>query len=255
MPEKLYQSHSLEKTSEGISGSLTLWEDSPVSPVDVGDTFSPVANGPVLIAEKVSIKDNVLGTFNGKLLRQWQITIEGSNNSSGSAETHVKYNFNISAGEKSGSMEVTNTGNHPSITLDIGDTFNVPGIGKVFCSNVKGSDDYDDNGVHVWTVIYEGTDKQQVSASLPETEIATTYEINGATVRTVAGEFVALRRSETPITKKSITLYQETDTAVTSPGATYEGGIVTSVNISKETIKNNGVVTATYYKHQIEVES
>ncbi len=255
MPEKLYQSHSLEKTHDGISGSLTVWEDSPVSSFEVGDSFSPVTGGPTLTVEKVSIRDNVVGELFGKPVRQWQVTVEGSNNSSGSAGTHVKYNFNISAEGKSGTMEVTNTGDTPSITLQIGYVFYVPGIDLVYCSNVKGSDDYDDNGVHVWTVIYEGTDKQQVSASLPETEIATTYEINGATVRTVAGEFVALRRSETPITKKSITLYQETDTAVTSPGATYEGGIVTSVNISKETIKNNGVVTATYYKHQIEVES
>lgn len=340
MSDVLYKSHSLEKTSEGISGSLTLWENSPVSPVDVGDTFSPVANGPVLTAEKVSIKDNVLGTFNGKLLRQWQITIEGSNNSSGSADTHVKYNFNISAGEKSGSMEVKNTGDHPSITLDIGDTFNVPGIGEVFCSNVKGSDDYNSAGIRTWTVIYEGANKAVVqdsdakytlniennsdgvtvysgskettytgaspsvainigdtftlpligevtctriqtsnteantwsviiegsrggsssggsgeTPSLPDTESVITYEINGSTVRSVAGEFIALRRSQTPITKKSITVYTSTVDAVATPGSTYSGGIVTSENITKETVKNNGVVTGSYYRHVIEVEA
>lgn len=340
MSDVLYKSHSLEKTSEGISGSLTLWEDSPVSPVDVGDTFSPVANGPVLTAEKVSIKDNVIGSFNGKLLRQWQITIEGSNNSSGSADTHVKYNFNISAGEKSGSMEVTNTGDHPSITLDIGDTFNVPGIGEVFCSNVKGSDDYNSAGIRTWTVIYEGANKAVVqdsdakytlniennsdgvtvysgskettytgaspsvainigdtftlpligevtctriqtsnteantwsviiegsrggssssgsgeTPSLPDTESVITYEINGSTVRSVAGEFIALRRSQTPITKKSITVYTSTVDAVATPGSTYSGGIVTSENITKETVKNNGVVTGSYYRHVIEVEA
>ena len=71
MPDILHKSHSLEKTSEGISGSLTFWENSPISPVEVGDTFYPIPNGTPLTAEKVSIKDNVLGTFNGKLLRQW----------------------------------------------------------------------------------------------------------------------------------------------------------------------------------------
>lgn len=56
MPKILYQSHSLEKTSEGISGSLTVWENSPVSPFDVGDTFTPVQGSPTLTVEKVSIK-------------------------------------------------------------------------------------------------------------------------------------------------------------------------------------------------------
>ncbi len=340
MPEILYQSHSLEKTSEGISGSLTVWENSPVSPFDVGDTFTPVQGSPALTVEKVSIKDNVLGSFNGKLLRQWEVTIEGSNNSSGSAGTHVKYDFNISAGEKSGTMQVTNTGDNPSITLEIGDTFTVPGIGEVFCSNVKGSDDYNSAGVRTWTVIYEGSNPAVVqeadtkytlniennsdgvtvysgskettytgaspsvavnigdtftlpligqvtctriqtsnteantwsvviegsrggsssgssseTPSLPETESVITYEINGSTVRTVAGEFIALRRSQTPITKKSITVYTSTVAAVATLGSTYEGGIAVSENITKETVKNNGVVTGSYYRHVIEVES
>ena len=90
---------------------------------------------------------------------------------------------------------------------------------------------------------------------MPDTESTIAYEINGSTVRSVAGEFIALRRSETPVTKKSITVYTSTVDAVTVPGSTYEGGIVISENISKETIKNNGVVTASYYKHSIEVEA
>lgn len=340
MPEILYQSHSLEKTSEGISGSLTVWENLPVSPFDVGDTFTPVQGSPALTVEKVSIKDNVVGSFNGKLLRQWEVTIEGSNNSSGSAGTHVKYDFNISASEKSGTMQVTNTGDNPSITLEIGDTFTVPGIGEVFCSNVKGSDDYNSAGVRTWTVIYEGSNPAVVqeadtkytlniennsdgvtvysgskettytgaspsvavnigdtftlpligqvtctriqtsnsdtntwsviiegsrdgsssggsseTPSLPETESVITYEINGSTVRTVGGEFIALRRSQTPITKKSITVYTSTVTAVATLGSAYEGGIAISENITKETVKNNGVVSGSYYRHVIEVES
>lgn len=342
MADILYRSHSIEKTQDGISGSLTVWEDSPVSPFDVGDTFSPITSGPALTVERVSIKDNVLGEYNGKLLRQWEITVEGSNNSSGSAQTHVKYNFNISAGEKSGTMEVTNTGDNPSITLDIGDTFSVPGIGEVFCSNVKGSDEYDSSGVHTWTVVYEGANKAVIQdtdtkytlniennsdgvtvysgskettctgsaptvavnigdtfslpyigtvtctriqtsntdantwsviiegsrggasgggegggdSSLPETETVITREINGSTVRTVAGNFVVLRRSVTPIIKKTITVYTSTVDAVATLGNTYqEEGIAISENISRETIKNNGVVTASYYKHVIEVES
>ena len=335
MPDILHQSHSLEKTSEGISGSLTFWENSPISPVEVGDTFYPIPNGTPLTAEKVSIKDNVLGTFNGKLLRQWEITIEGSNHSS-AGQTHVKYTFSISPDEKSGSMEVTNTGDNPSITLEVGDTFNVPGIGQVFCSNVKGSDEFDDSGSHVWTVTYEGSNHAVVQeadtkyslsiennsdgvtvysgskeitytganpvvgvnigdtftlpfigevtciriqtsntatntwsiviegsrggensgdSSLPDTETVITREINGTTARSVDGAFIALRRSATPITKKSITVYTASVDAVATPGSTYSEGIVISENISKETVKNNGVVTGSYYRHVIEVES
>lgn len=178
MADKLYRSHSLEKSADGTSGSLTVWEDSPVSPFDVGDTFRPVTNGPALTVDKVSIKDSVVGELNGKPVRQWEITIEGSN-SSGSGD----------------------------------------------------------------------------DASLPETETVTTYEINGSTVRTVAGELIALRRSANPIIKKSISVYTDTVASVASPGSTYEGGTVTSENIVKETIKKNGVVTGSYYKHTLEVEA
>ena len=180
MPDKLYRSYSLEKSAEGYSGSITLWEDSPVSPLNIGDTFTPVPNGPTLTINKISIKDSVIGEVAGKTVRQWEITIEGSQ-----------------AGNPSGDDE----------------------------------------------------------QGLPNSETTITYEINGSTVRSVSGEFIALRRSQNPITKKSIVIYSNSDTAITTPGSTYEGGIVTSVNISKETIKNNGVVTASYYEHSIEVEA
>lgn len=517
MLDKLYRSHSLEFSDNNTSGSLTIWEDSPVSPFDVGDIFYPVDNGPALTVDKVSIKDNVIGECLGKIVRQWEITIEGSNNSSSSAQeqnTHVKYNFNISENEKSGTMEVINTGNVPAISLDIGDSFSVPGIGSVICVKVSGNDSYDDDNVHSWTVTYEGSDnptvasdnlpetkyslsiekdndgdiqksgsmsvvnegnapvfdvsvgsqfsipgignitctkvsanddysdsgvhrwnvtyegiiagdsggsdnddesqgtnakytfsidndamsgsveitatgnapvfahevgdtinlpgignvictkisgsdsysdsgkrkwtvvyeastqhsqQEQQNASvkyslsiennsdgitvysgskeflcsgnaptpnieigdtfilpligqvtctkihstndesgswmvtvegsragavsdddepvLPDSETTITYEINGSTVRSVSGEFIALRRSQTPITKKSITVYSDSATALTIPGDIYEGGIVLSENISFETIKNEGVITASYYKHSIEVEA
>lgn len=177
MSDKLYRSYSLEKSAEGYSGSITLWENTPVSPLNVGDTFYPIEDGPALIVNKVSIKDNVIGEIAGKTVRQWEITIEGS--SSGTPD----------------------------------------------------------------------------ASALPDDEVSTIYELNGSSVRSVSGEFIALRRSNTPITKKSITLYSNSSEAVAFPGDTYEGGIVTSVNISKETIKNNGVISASYFKHSIEVEA
>lgn len=341
MPDILYKSHSLEKNKSSISGSLSLWEDSPVSPFDVGDTFKPISNGPLLTVEKVSIKDNVIGVSNGKLLRQWEITVEGSNSPSGSSITRVKYNFSISHEEKSGSMEVFCTGEAPAISLNVGDTFFIPGIGEVFCSSVKGNDSYDEAGIHSWSIIYEGSNKTVIQeaevkyslniehnsdgltvysgskeftcsgiapvvdvhigdtftlpligeltctrisssnidanswsvsiegsrggsssgdgedddSSLPENDTVITREINGSTVRTVNGEVIALRRSLSPIVKKTITVYTSTVDALATPGNLYQGGIVLSENIIKETIKNNGVVTNSYYKHTLEVEA
>ena len=173
MTDKLYRSYSLDKSNEGYSGSITLWEDSPVSPLNIGDTFYPVEDGPALVVEKISIKDNVIGEVGGKPFRQWEITIEGSSS---------------------------------------------------------------------------GT-------SLPDSETSITYELNGSTVRSVSGEFIALRRSNNPITKKSITVYSDSFDPITSPGNIYKGGIVTSENIIQETIRNNGIITAQYYKHSIEVEA
>ena len=169
MPENLYNSYSLEKTSTNgeviTSGSITTWSNSPVSGFEVGDTFRPVANGPLLTVKKVNINDNVIGTRNGKPFRQWQITVEGNNEEDGSSESEAKilYNFNFNAGEHTGTMEVTNEGDAPILSIGIGDTFRVPGIGNITCVNVRGSDSYDDKGNHIWTVTYEGSDASDVS--------------------------------------------------------------------------------------------
>lgn len=180
--EKLYRSHSLEykKDAEDVitSGSLTIWEDSPVSPFNIGDTFQPVAHGPSLTVENISIKDNVIGELFGRPVRQWEITIEGSNETEAEGEqqdTHVKYNFSIQRNEDviehSGTMEVENVGDTPSITLNIGDKFSVPGIGEVSCISVKGNDEYDEDGIHRWLITYEGSDapeKDEDEETLPE---------------------------------------------------------------------------------------
>ena len=39
------------------------------------------------------------------------------------------------------------------------------------------------------------------------------------------------------------------------PSISFENGIITSISTSKETIKNNNVVTRSYYRHNIEVEA
>ena len=168
MADNLYRSYSLEKSlSNGevvTSGTLTAWEDSPTSRYNIGDTFRPVPNGPLLTVNKVNITDNVIGEKDGKPIRQWQVNIEGSDEAEASqSQTHVLYNFTFNADEHSGTMEVTNTGDTPAVTLNIGDMFNVPGIGRVPCIEVRGADSYDDNGAHVWTVTYQGSDATQDS--------------------------------------------------------------------------------------------
>ena len=186
MPEKLYQSHSLEKTSEGISGSLTVWEDSPVSPFEVGDTFQPVQGCPPLTVEKVSIKDNIVGELFGKPVRQWEVTVEGSNTSSSSSETHVKYSFTISGSKKSGSMEVVNFGDSPVFSLASGDFFSVPGIGTVKCTEISGSDDYLDDGTRRWTLVYSWTD----SFNEPDTKYNINIERDGNNTITTGAKTV-----------------------------------------------------------------
>ena len=133
----------------------------------------------------------------------------------------------------------------------------MPLIGEVTCTRIQTNN----TAINTWSVVIEGSrggsssDGSGETTSLPETEAVITYEINGSTVRSITGEFIALRRSLTPITKKSITVYTHTVDPVATPGSIYSGGIVTSENISQETVKNNGIVTGSYYRHVIEVEA
>ena len=126
------------------------------------------------------------------------------------------------------------------------------------CTSIKASNSYNDNGVQVWSVTYEGVtgsssnDSDDNSTSEEEN---TTYELNGVTVRTVAGEFLALQRSTTPIKKQTFTIINNSASKLANPGSSYSsGGICISETIVKEVTKVNGVVTKTSYKHTIETE-
>ena len=268
MAEKLYLSHSLEKTSSETSGSFIYWSDDPASNFDVGDSFRPVPDGPLLQVNKVSIKDNVIGEFNGKPLRQWEVTVEGSTKGQEtdvdlSSDANIKYSFSIDKDNKvSGSMEVSNTGSSPAFQLQVGQSFDIPGVGSVTCTEIRGSDNYDSNGVHTWTTTYDSSSSSSGSGSgsdssseLPDDEETTTYELNGITVRTVAGELLALRRSNNPITKKTFILHNRGERMITTIGSTYQGGTVTRESVVKEKLKVNDNITLIYYKHTIEVES
>ena len=257
MPDKLYNSHTLEKTSEETSGSLTIWRDTPTSPYKIGSKFSPVP-GVSLNVKKINISDNVIGELNGKPFRQWQVVIEGSSEevSGSGSDTNVKYNFSVSEDETSGSMEVTNKGASPALKINIGGSFNVPGLGSVKCTSIKASNSYNENGVQSWNVTYEGSSGSSSSSSGESStdEESTSYEFNGITVRTVNGEFLALGRSDTPMQKCSYTITNNSGTAMTKPGGKYRSGTVISESIVKEVTKKNGVVTKTQYKHTIETE-
>ena len=273
MAEKLLRSHSLEKSkgADGIttSGSFSFWEDSPISPFEIGDEFQPVPGGPTLRVGKVSISDSVVGERFGRPFRQWQITVEGDScvQSENTGNANIKYTFLIEKGDdgitkRTGTMEVTNTGNSPSITVQVGGHFTVPGIGEVSCTKVSGGDSYTDSGAHKWTVTYEGA---KVDASggdddtpiLPESTEEVTYEINGTTTRSVSGEFVVLRRSTTPITKKSLTVYNNSAARLTTPGEAYAdtGYIAVSETVTKEEQKVNGVSIGSYYRHELSLEA
>ena len=125
MPDNLFRSHSLEKSSnEGkvlTSGAITLWEDQPVSPLDVGDTFQPVPNGPILTVDRVNINDNVIGINAGKPVRQWQISIEGSDKLE--ADSSERHSFSIEQDNDnlihSGSVSKSVTGDTPPLSISV----------------------------------------------------------------------------------------------------------------------------------------
>ena len=204
MPENLYRSYSLEKSLNNgdviTSGTITTWEDRPVSSLDVGDKFRPVPNGPLLTVKKVNISDNVIGTIAGKPVRQWQISLEGNNEdeASSASQTHILYNFSFNANERSGTMEVTNTGDAPSISLNIGDSFRVPGVGNIPCVNVKGNDTYDDNGNHIWSVTYEGSDAENEQDALSQNRYTFSIEKNDSEV-VHSGSVSIASKGDTPI--------------------------------------------------------
>lgn len=249
---------------------MTIWEDSPISPFDIGDEFTPVAGGAKLKVSKINISDSVIGERFGRPYRQWQITIEGDTNTQGSSDnpvnSNIQYSFVIEKNDEgiiknSGSMEVINTGETPLFTVNVGEEFSVPGIGKVVCTKISGGDEYTESGTHRWKINYDGAavhvnkDEEDPAASLPDNEESVSYELNGITTRSVSGEFIVLRRSQSPIKRMSLTRYTSNNSMLTTIGTAYSDGIAISEQITKETIKSNDVVIGTYYRHDIEVEA
>lgn len=264
MTEKLHREYSLDKSkgADGIittSGSFTFWEDNPVSPLNIGDDFNPVP-GVTLKVSKINISDSVIGERMGRPFRQWKITVEGDSSASGSGSTNIKYTFSIEKQDtgvtvKTGTMEVTNDGVAPTFSVAIGGTFNVPGIGNVTCTRINGSDTTLPDETKRWTTTYEGAQAGAGSVTMPDDTEVISYELNGIAVRSVSGEFIALRRSLSPIKKQSITICNNSATPLSAPGSTYSGGITVSERVTKEVVKVNGVNVGSYYRHDLEVEA
>ena len=183
----------------------------------------------------------------------------------------TKYSVNVEKLENEDtlftiSIETINYGSAPVIKCSIGDTNtssvffkDIPAVPTPFtCTKYSYSDAFNELNLHVWTVVYEGfaivPHEEKTDDDENDLEISTSYELNGSTVYTIDGDIIALRRSETPIMKKSITKITDSADRITTPGNTYQDGIVLSESIVKETIKNNNIVSKTYYKHTIEVE-
>ena len=226
----------------------------------------------VLIPVKLSINDEIVGSRNGKPFRQWKHTIEGyvqrevAADSDSAAIKPVVKGYSVSSVPQDNgsilfkvSIETVCRDDIPSLLYQIGSSIeDVPGVPvPLTCNSYNFKDSYDEAGLYVWTVVYEGSAvywPEGEQFSFPDEEVSVSYELNGSTARTVDGELLALRRSESPIMKKSITVYTDSASPVAVMGSSFKGGIALSESIIKETIKVDGVITGSYYKHSVEVE-
>ena len=168
------------------------------------------------------------------------------------------------------SVTTINGGDIPTLLVDISDSLEIPNIPvPLVCNSYKFTDGTDEFKRKIWTVTYECSAivpaDTSSSGTLPQEEqLDISYELNGTTTRSVSGEFIVLRRSQTPITKKTVIAYSQTPDPIYSIGSECYGGIAISDKVSKETKEilqsdsNTGtssITTFTYYRHEIEVEA
>ena len=235
------------------------------------------------VITKIHVSDEVIGERNGYPFRQWLITLDGYIQKSTvlmqgeepAVEVIINsYSISVEKLENRDtlfkiSIETINYGDAPEIKCSIGkgdsesseasSNFfaDIPGVPAPFtCTNYSYSDTFNELNLQVWTVVYEGFAIVPHEEEVDDDDLAisTSYELNGSIAYTVDGDIVALRRSETPITKSSITTYTDSADRITTPGDVYQGGIVLSESVMQETVKNNNVLIHSYYKHTIEIE-
>lgn len=295
MAEKLYNSRSFEYSVLSYQGSpegkasFTFFADTPVpNEISIGKrisgericprTISPhPSNGqninvPDLIVTDIHSEDVILGELNGTPYRQFKITVDGwlsTKNDSGSTYV-VSYTVNAERKDNGDilytatieTISILNGDNQIQKFCDIGNSVSVPNVSvPLICISYKFNDGLDDFKRYVWTGIYEFSALIPASVELPEeTEQNLSYELNGVTVRTIAGELLVLRRSENPIVKKTIVAYSNNTNPIYTPGEACHDGIAMSDKIVEETkeywdVNSAEFVTSVQYRHEIEVEA
>jgi hypothetical protein len=251
-----------EKLKDGKttrSGSRSFWLPTPASPYDLGDSFSPIPGGTAIQVTDVSISEQVIGKQpGGSLKRLWKITVTGDEESS-SGSTTVNYSFSRENAEQGyelvrGSMTKTSTSTSAPTMPAIGDTFAVPYIGNVKCTKVNGTQEAPPGDTPSWSITVEGATVIIPEDFAPEGDESVEYTPNGVVTRDVAGNMVVMLRSSTPKTAKSITVYNDSATRLTTLGQLYQGMIATSERIVKENIMVDGVKIAEFYQHEISTE-
>jgi hypothetical protein len=255
-------SYSQEKTDDGIqtSGSLSWLNDTPSTGFQIGDNFQPVPGGTVLKVKSIDVQSEDSGkTRFGNPIKLWRISITGDSSASDGSQTEVRYTFNISKDDRGitqteGTMSVSNTGDTPTFSISLGGAFTVPGIGQLTCTGISGGDDFKTDGTRKWDITYSGA-LVAASAPVPDADPPSSeYSLNGDTARTVAGELIILRRSATPIRTGNITVYNESEAPLSTPGNSYSWGRSLTETVTQEIIKQNGVVIGSFYRHDINLE-
>ena len=246
---------------------------------DHNNQYPSAPNYEILIT-KITTTDEKIGEVCDYPYRLWHHQYEGylilPEYSSG-LPSQVNYSVDIEKDDDdeiiySGTMTVTQTiepmnavESSGKFLFQVGDVFAIPLIeGILFtCTKISTSNSYDDLGLEVWTTNYEGKSNVEVAETfeLPDEEITDlTHELNGITVRTVSGELIVLRRSETPITRKTLIAYSESSEPVYPLGSESSGGLILSDKVIEETkeilnSETGEVETQIYYRHEIEVET
>ena len=229
----------------------------------LGHDFTPV---------KITVSDEILSIRNGKPFRQWLITVDGyiqRTFADGMGSDDVDsciYQYSVEVEQVSDeallfkvSLECRCFEDDLTLPYDFGDNIELPGVPvPLSCKQYSFKHDYDDIGFPYWGIFY---DAQAIYYPNGEPEpplqldISTSYELNGTTVRSVDGQFVALRRSLDPIVRKSISFLSDDPEPAVTLGDTYEGGIALSENIVAEEVSVNDVSLGKKYRHNIEVEA
>jgi hypothetical protein len=251
-----------EKAKDGRTlrfGARSLWLPEPVSPYDVGDSFSPVPGGASIEVTDVSISDQVIGKKpDGSLVRLWKITVTGDEESSIGTAT-VNYTFSRELAEEGyilvhGTMTKTSATITPPAMPALGDTFAVPYIGNVTCVKIDGSQSVPPSGPPSWSMSAEGALATVPDNLTRDGEESFDYSPNGVVTRDVAGNMVVMLRSSSPRKTRSVVIYNDSASLLTAQGNLYQGMIATGERIAREDIKVNGVKIAEFYRHEISAE-